>query len=439
MLAAAVVLAAACGKKGPPLPPLSNRPRAPEAVSARRQGDQVQIRFTVPRANQSGVQPANLERVEVYALTGRRLPAARLLEHAAIVATVPIRRPPPAEGEEEQPGPAPPADALEQGAQAVVTEALAPAAFEPVAIEDDEEEKRKREEEENRRRSSATMSLRRTPLAPPAIGPYVPPPPVRHYVVVGVNRSGRRGSPSPVVGVPLTDPPPAPEPPRLEVRERSVELTWVAPAGMAMPAPEAAGAQGMSPLPSRRLGTPGVAPAGFNVYLARRAPDPAAEGSLSPYLAASGPELLTPSPRPETTYSDTQAKFGLERCYLVTAVKTFGTSVIESGFSRPACVKVADVFPPAAPRSLAAVAGGNSVNLSWDANGEADLRGYLVMRSDSADAPLEPIFEQPITETTWNDTTVRPGMRYRYAVVAIDKATPPNRSGPSNEVEVSVR
>jgi fibronectin type 3 domain-containing protein len=100
---------------------------------------------------------------------------------------------------------------------------------------------------------------------------------------------------------------------------------------------------------------------------------------------------------------------------------------------------VADVFPPAAPRSLSAVATEKSVNLSWEANGEADLAGYLVLRSDRPDGPLEPLQTEVITETTWNDTSVKPGARYRYAVVAVDKATPPNRSGPSNEVEAGVR
>ena len=54
-MVAAMFPGAGCGKKGPPLPPLSNRPRAPEAVSARRQGDRVLIRFTVPRARIVGV------------------------------------------------------------------------------------------------------------------------------------------------------------------------------------------------------------------------------------------------------------------------------------------------------------------------------------------------------------------------------------------------
>ena len=69
-LIATAVLAAACGKKGPPLPPLVNLPSPPTEIVATRSGDDVTIRFTVPRSNITGAQPANLKSVEVYAWTG---------------------------------------------------------------------------------------------------------------------------------------------------------------------------------------------------------------------------------------------------------------------------------------------------------------------------------------------------------------------------------
>lgn len=434
-MVAAMFPGAACGKKGPPLPPLSNRPRAPEAVSARRQGDRVLIRFTVPRANQSGVQPANLERVDVYALTGPRLPAARLIEHGTVVASVPVRYPPPPEGEEEPSRPAPPSPpgAVEQGALAVVEEAVTPSAFQVTSVEED------RDRDRPGPRPGATVVVRRTPLAPPDVGRAVPPTPVRRYVVVGVNRSGRRGSPSPVVSVALSEPPAAPERPVAEVRERSVELTWAAPAGTGGTRAAPADDSSPPPLPSRALGGLVSSTTGFNVYLVPSRADDEGDPAVSPYDAVAGPQPLTPRPIPEPRFSDTQVRFGQERCYAVTSARMAGSATIESAFSSAACVKVADVFPPAAPRSLSAVATEKSVNLSWDANGEADLAGYLVLRSDRPDGPLEPLRTELITETTWNDTTVTPGARYRYAVVAVDKATPPNRSGPSNEVEAGVR
>ena len=44
-----------------------------------------------------------------------------------------------------------------------------------------------------------------------------------------------------------------------------------------------------------------------------------------------------------------------------------------------------------------------------------------------------------IAETNYADKTVTPGVRYVYVVVAIDKASPPNRSGQSPRYEVTAR
>ena len=512
-VALTLAFVAACGKKGPPLAPLSNRPRAPEAVSARRQGDQVLVRFTVPRANQSGVQPANIERVDVYALTGPKLPAARFVEHATLIGSVAVRRPPPPEGEEDAAPAAAPGDpaALDQGAQGVVTEALTPAAFEPVVVEEVEETAKR--EARRRQRLPSPIVLRRTPLAAPEIGVPVKPSPVRYYSAVGVNRSGRRGTPSAPVAVPLEPvPPPAPAQPSAQVRERAVELTWDRPPGLrgGRPAqdgseadpsaattpqapeeepadgiedeirddsvndgegdaeddtedePSAANEPGAATDPASTVppiatapAAPSTAAAGsrvltsksllpwpsvtsaYNVYVVASADTEPAK--VSPHAASSLPELLNPRPLPSPTYSDTRVEFGSRRCYVVRSVQTTGTTSAESEASPPVCVEVVDVFPPGPPKSLAAVAAESSINLIWEANGEPDLGGYLVLRSDQPEGPLQPVGREPIRETTWRDTTVKSGVRYRYAVVAVDNASPANRSEPSNVVEVSAR
>ena len=41
--------------------------------------------------------------------------------------------------------------------------------------------------------------------------------------------------------------------------------------------------------------------------------------------------------------------------------------------------------------------------------------------------------------TSYEDKTARPGVRYVYAIVAVDKASPPNRSAPSARVEETAR
>ena len=74
------------------------------------------------------------------------------------------------------------------------------------------------------------------------------------------------------------------------------------------------------------------------------------------------------------------------------------------------------------------MSGTGAINLIWDANTEADLGGYLVLRGEAPGDTLQPLTPQPIRETRYRDTAVKPGVRYVYAIVAVDRATPPNRS-----------
>jgi hypothetical protein len=49
------------------------------------------------------------------------------------------------------------------------------------------------------------------------------------------------------------------------------------------------------------------------------------------------------------------------------------------------------------------------------------------------------LIQVPILETTYLDTTVDAGVRYVYAILAVDTATPPNESAPSERVEELAR
>jgi hypothetical protein len=109
-----------------------------------------------------------------------------------------------------------------------------------------------------------------------------------------------------------------------------------------------------------------------------------------------------------------------------------------------ACVTPKDTFPPAAPKGLGAVSSGGAINLIWEPNAEPDLAGYIVLRGEvsaggGAPAELRQITPAPIQETTYRDAGVKVGVRYVYAVVALDKATPPNVSAQSNRVEETAR
>ena len=513
ILLAAVI--GGCGKKGPPLAPLVSLPVAPTEVSARRLDDTVVIRFTVPAANASGVRPADIARVDVYAWTGESLPADEVFEHAAVVASVPVRRPPPPT-EEGAPPPVvtvPREAGLDQGAAAEVREVLRDDALVPLEVP--------------RRRPRETT--RDTPLAltPPDLGPAMQELPPRRYVVVGVNRRGRRGRPAEAVTVPLWASPRPPGLPTATVTEQAVTLTWTAPEGVrvsiqppTLAKPPAAAAPGARPGPagtpsptSKPVGRPpqedepladaptadgddrapdeDLTPEGLErpaeavrpgaepdptspdgtvrseetepaktageKRLASRLLFPWPDGSTGyrvyevlpkaaeppevppPPAAQPYPRVLTPTPLTTTRYADTRVEFGVERCYVVRTVESVGGLNAESAPSEPVCIEPSDVFPPGAPRSLGAVASEGAISLIWDRNPEPDLGGYIVLRGVAPGDPVEPITPQPIKETTYRDTAVTPGTRYVYVVVAVDNATPPNASPPSNRVEETAR
>jgi len=139
------------------------------------------------------------------------------------------------------------------------------------------------------------------------------------------------------------------------------------------------------------------------------------------------------------TFADARIEFDVERCYVIRRVELSGGVAIEGVASAPVCVTPRDMFAPAAPKNVQAISGGAGVSLLWDANTEADFGGYLVLRGEAPGDKLSPLTKSPITETSFNDTTVRRGRTYVYEVVAVDKQSPANRSAPSNRVEETIR
>ena len=218
---AGLPLASACGKKGPPLVPLARVPVAPLQVSASRAGDAVTIAFTVPGANVSGVKPADIERVDVYAWTGADLPAARAFKLAGVVASVPVRTPPPTEEGDKGAGSPPPplGPGVDQGAATELTDTLTDDAFKPIEVDE----------------ARKTRPAARTPKVTPPDAAPLPPPLTRHYIVVGVNHGGRRGAPAPPASVPLWKPPPPPSDVTVKATEQGPQLTWTAPANLRRP------------------------------------------------------------------------------------------------------------------------------------------------------------------------------------------------------------
>jgi hypothetical protein len=436
LLAVAVVFAPGCGKKGPPLPPIVRLP-APPDVLARRLGSVVWLQVRIPAANADKTTPADLERVDVYALTGAAADAESIVKSGARVASIPVRKPAEEAGETrpksgrdlvppaERPAPPPrPVASMEngfdQGDTVVVTEALGPEQFREVVPKTPPAKKPAP--------TSTWEFARWSPLVP---SPPLPLP-ARLYVAVGINHKGQKGAISTRQAAVLAPPASAPSAPTITYTEKAFSVAWTPPADAHPPAPSG------DLLEARPIGSRQVVGA-YNVY---EVPPPASEksGSGAPAAPAPGGRMPTPvnaKPLGGPPLADERMEFGATRCSEVRAVTRYGTEPVESEASPVTCVTPVDTFPPAAPTSLRAVAGEHLVSLIWDANREADLAGYLVLRSELPDGALLPLTPEPITDATFDDTTVKSGVRYAYVVVAVD--TSKNRSAPSNRVEEGAR
>lgn len=445
VILAVAICAIACGRKGPPLAPLHLVPAAPANVSIGRVGSDAQLRFDVPSTNQNGPGTVTIDRIEVFAATvaaGAVRPANReLLTTKYRIATISIK-PPPVEGEAPPPEspddkrpspgerttyietlnektmqpvfttPAPKVPTAAAGAPSSTTTAVSelageatpiptmpelPAAIQPVPALPET--------------PSGILPVPPLPDTPapvlsilpgaPTEAPAAPPTgaaavPARIYAVRGVTKSGRPGPPSTRVELPLLDPPAEPAPPQAVATETSIVLTWTAP--------DTAGG-----------------PIAYNIYKGESA-DP-----------------INGAPVTEPKYERGGVTFGTEECFTLRAVQKVGAISLESSPSPRVCLTPRDTFPPAAPKGLSIVAGTGTMNLGWDANKESDLAGYLVLRGETPGDTLQPLTPEPIPATSYEDKTVKAGVRYVYAIVAVDKASPVNRSAPSARVEETAR
>jgi fibronectin type 3 domain-containing protein len=212
---------------------------------------------------------------------------------------------------------------------------------------------------------------------------------------VGVTRSGRRGPPSARAEIPLTALPPPPTDLSVRFTETNLIVEWK---------------------PSSEIVT------AYNVY---RSGEP-----MQP---------LNRDPLTSLSFEHAFSKFDEPQCFQVRSVAKAGRAFIEGDVSPERCVTPIDTFAPAAPQGLALVPIAGQISLIWDANTEKDLAGYLVLRGEAPNGPLEPVTPAPIRETSFRDTTVNPGTRYIYAIVAVDSASPPNRSAESPRVEETAR
>jgi hypothetical protein len=136
-------------------------------------------------------------------------------------------------------------------------------------------------------------------------------------------------------------------------------------------------------------------------------------------------------------YLDDAVTTGSVYLYHVTHVLGAKPPFRESTPSDTLRLKAEDRFPPARPTGLIAVQEGTAVRLLWDPNTEPDLAGYRVWRAAEGGA-WEQVGDDPVVQALWLDRGPHAPDRIRYRVTAVDRASPPNESEPSDEVEVEV-
>jgi hypothetical protein len=442
-------IAVGCGKKGPPLPPIVRIPTSVDQISARRVGSDVFVTLSVPSANVDKTMPADMGRVEVFGYTGTvQPPKGRFLDVATHVATIDVLPP---EVEATQPsktknagtGPGSagtgqsgrPDSNIEAKQGAIVTvrdhldaDALVARALPPGPV---------------------TPASRRNRTLPSITAPVKEGPLKRYYLALAFSPRGRPGPPGNFAELALSVMPDAPRDVVATLGSDAVTLTWEPSGGVvgvlleqplpfeSSPVDEPAGTDGSARAPVADV-PPG--PTLYNIY---RDIEPLPGAPIEPVAETSViPSPINGAPLAEWTFSDPVPLLdGRRRCYTVRGVRGTGASAIEGDASVPVCISPTDDVAPAAPVGLTpdvSVAG--QITLTWEPNTETDLAGYVVLRGEAGDATLTPLTGSVIAEPRFVDQTVKPGVRYVYAVTAIDTHLPtPNVSAESARVEETAR
>ena len=222
------------------------------------------------------------------------------------------------------------------------------------------------------------------------------------YALESLNQRGRSAGLSNHVEVPLAPTQPPPDKPTARVTGDAIEVS-------------AAGVdRGPFPRPT------GL---NFELHLYRRTEggNSAADLGAASVLTHSGTNYFA-------QFIDRSFEWQKTYFYAVAAVTSVASAgrapqTVQGEFSPEVQVFANDVFPPAAPAGLQAVASGVGqppfVDLTWAPNTEADLAGYNVYRHQAGQQPVK-INTELVQAPAYRDREVTAGHNYFYAVTAVD-------------------
>ena len=381
VLLAVAFLTLSCGKKGDPQPPLPKGPSAVSDLSVEQEGDDAVLTFRFPDHLLTGAPLTDLATIEVYrvvhppsSLTSPR-PAGSPAPQGGTSSTNVVVLPGAAERRAAT-NTRMAEEAFYQLAEKIATLPLAEIA----------------------ERTQGASVVYKDPLSPLFATEKKPEP--LAYAVISVRRGGSR---SPLSNIAALDPDVAPEAPVLLPAmplEGRICLDWLAPQNDVLGRPVEIG--------------------GYEVY--RR---------ILPEEEYDRP--LNPKPIAAMSYLDAGAPYGAPLVYTVRAVLAKNPKV-EGLPAEELAVMYRDVYPPGAPSHLDALSEGNRVRLVWSPVDAPDLAGYLVFRAEGTGAP-ERLTKDPVADPFFTDETVGQGKRYRYTVIAIDRAGNQSASSPEAVAE----
>ena len=387
VLVMAMVLHWGCGAKGPPLAPLVVVPARVSELAVRRLGGEVYVTFTLPTENQDGTEPADLVRVDVYAMTTQpRLPPDRRLdveefeEAATLVDSIAVRpRATPAGATAADPAEEAPVDPrFEQGFPVVIAETLAAANLVPVDPWEDERDDAEDDDDE-------TLE---TPIIVPLMTPPLPGVLQREYVVVGVSSEGNEVEAAARIAVPLVDPPVPPSAFAITYTEEVIDITWELPAGVRatvqMPASSIGESAAGATSPGSVTGASAVAALSVSIPT-----DPA----LS--IAAGQAAIRTPVTLPESSMQ-----------------------AVRPTDERPSASPVLPSRPIFEGPATASILPSRSI-VEWPPASRYDL--YEIVEAEDGSTPLPSTLNtMPLTNPAYADSRVELGIERCYAVSTLD-------------------
>ncbi len=212
------------------------------------------------------------------------------------------------------------------------------------------------------------------------------------YAITVVDVEKRSSPLSPFAPIRLLPPPLPPSNLRAEYSEKRIRIQWEPPSS-----PEGSGE-----------------PA-YNVYR-----------SQTPGKLEAHPRNGKPLDRP--FFEEEAFAFGNTYYYVVRTVAGDKPPLRESEDSVPLTVSPVDVYPPGIPTGVAVSAESGVIKLYWFPNSEPDLGVYRIYRSEQETEGFELIGTVGPSESIHVDTNVLPGVKYYYAITAVDQANPPNES-----------